>query len=1258
MARKPHTGRAHGAAGVSSLLRQARPGTRRRKADRHTLRAVVGVGASAGGLEAFSAVLENLPINTGMAFVFVSHLDPKHESILTSLLARTTSMSVVEAKHGMALERDHVYVIPRNARMTIDNGSLALSRRLQAPAENLPIDHFLKSLARDRKQRAIGVILSGTASDGTVGLTAIKNGGGTTIVQAPGTARYDGMPKSAIRARVVDFVLPPKGIAEKLALIAGGPDQVPAAAARLGTPEPSAGGLAEIFAHLRDRTGADFSTYKEPTVERRLRRRMALAKIRDVPQYARFLRREPAEVDALYEDLLIKVTEFFRDPKTFERLKTATLPSMLKKKPPREPFRVWVPGCSTGEEAYSIAILLFEVMARLRVHHPIQIFATDLSERAIEAARKGVYPAGIAESVSPARRRRFFVKSGEKYRVSQRLREICVFARQDITKDPPFSRVDLLCCRNVLIYMGKPLQDTILSIFHYALKPGGRLLLGKAEAIDNSSDLFTPVDLKHRIYRREPATTGQATGFTARPAESVPGPAAPAARKAQPHASTDRTVREEAHEIILERFAPAGVVINDKLEILEILGDTHPYVRLPPGTANLSLLRLVRRDLVPQLSAAIDLARRTGASVRREGWPTGHGQEGPGGPYLDVVPMIARPDRKHRLLVLFESAAASPADTHDASPKAGTNIKPGASGDGREVVRLRHALADSQEHLKLLMDSRQSAEEELKSANEELMSSMEELQSANEELQTSHEELESTNEELTTVNDQLAIRNRDLTEISNDLTNLVTSVDVPIVILSGGLRLRRSTLAADKVMGLTRADVGRHLSEIRHTLRFPNLESEAAEVLKTLGSKTIEVQDRLNVWYSMRLRPYRTEDDRIDGLVVVLFEIDRLKRSFQEVERARNFSRTIVEAVQEPLLVLGEDRRVLNANLAYLKTFQTSHAEIENRPVFALHPGGFRSAAFKKMLEATLAGKGRTQDFEVEFKMGGVKSIIMSIDARRFDLHEDNGTIVLLTMKDITKFKVAEQLLVAARDSVQRGRLRAESSLRESKQDLTASRAELRVLAGRLIRAQEDERKRIARELHDDLSQRLSALQLGSAGLARLAPIGEQARAGFEAHQEHLSEIVGEVRRLAYDLHPAILTHLGLRAALQSFCVEFSAREEIDVDFSAQKEPAFLPEEIALCFYRVTQEALRNVARHSGAKSASVSLKRARGALSLAIEDRGRGFHVHSGSPREGLGLLSMHERVRLVDGTLRVRSRLGRGTRIEVQVPIPGKPA
>jgi two-component system CheB/CheR fusion protein len=1220
MARKPHRGRdAH----------------RRRLCD------VVGVGASAGGLEAFSAVLEHLPADTGLAIVFVSHLDPKHESILTSLLARTTSMPVREAKHGMVLEPDHVYVIPRNTRMSIDKRTLILSRRLEAPAKNLPIDHFLTSLARDRGPRAVGVILSGTASDGTMGLAAIKSRGGITIAQDPGTARYDGMPRSAIRANAADFVLPPREIAAKLVRFAR---NLREAAAPVASPESPAGGLAEVFACLRERTGVDFSAYKEATVQRRLRRRMALGKMRSVEDYARLLRRTPAELDALYEDLLIKVTHFFRDPKILERLKTKILPSLLKKKPPREPFRVWVPGCSTGEEAYSLAILLFEVIDRLRVDHPIQIFATDLSETAIATARAGVYPSSIAASVSPARRRRFFVKLGKGYKIGQRVREACIFARQDITRDPPYSKVDLVSCRNVLIYMGKPLQDTILSIFHYALRPDGCLLLGKAETPDGSSGLFAPVDAKHRVYRKKPVPAGEVAGATAWLAGSGRRPAVRAAVKETIGAS----LREEANRLILERYAPAGIVINEKQEVLEILGDPHPYVRLAPGTANLSLLRLVRRDLIPQLSEAMGRARKTGAPVRREGWPTRRGH-GPGRPALEVIPMPPRADRGAGLLVIFETVAPASAAAPGTTRPAGTKSKAGDSVDGREVIRLRKELG-------LLIDSRQSAEEELKAANEELMASMEELQSANEELQTSHEELESTNEELTTVNDQLGVRNRDLTEIGNDLSNLVTSVDVPILILTGDLKLRRTTPAADKVMGLTPADVGRPVSEVRHTLRFPDLEQVAAEVLKTQGAREIEVQDRLNVWYSLRLRPYRTEDGRTSGVVVVLFEIDRLKRSFQEVERARNFSRTIVEAVQEPLLVLGGDRRVLMANRAFLETFRTSPTAMEHRLVFELEPSGFRSPAFKRLLEESLGRRSRLRDFEIEFEIAGSTPRIMSIDARQFDRHEEEGTIILITMKDITRFRLAERRLVASRDTVQKGRLRAESSLREKKLDLRASRAELRVLAGRLIRAQEDERKRVARELHDDLTQRLSALQIGSAGLARLTPAGEPARAGFVAHEANIAEVVEEVRRLAYDLHPAILTHLGLRAALKSFCVKFSGREEIDVDFSAQKEPAGLSEEIALCLYRVTQEGLRNVAKHSGAKSASVVLKTIHGVLHLTIQDRGRGFDVDGKMEGEGLGLLGMKERVRLVHGTIRVRSRPGYGTRVEVRVPFrPG---
>lgn len=1254
MARMPKPRRARGPAAGFSSHHAARSRRHGRAASRQLDFAVVGVGASAGGLEAFSSVLESLPAHTGMSLVFISHLDPKHESILTPLLARVTPMPVLEAKHGMRLEPDHVYVIPRNARMTVDRGTLSLSRRLQAPAENLPIDHFMESLARDRRNRAIGVILSGTASDGTIGLAAIKREGGITFAQDPDTATYDGMPRSAIKSMVADFVLAPKGIAAMLVRIARSPGPIACAKAPARASESSEGGLAGVLAVLRERTGSDFSAYKDATVQRRIGRRMAHRKVRSFADYARLLRRDPAEAAALCEDLLIKVTEFFRDAKAFEKLKTTILPARLMLMQPKEPFRVWVPGCSTGEEAYSIAIFLFEVMARLRLHNPIQIFGTDLSEQAIAAARNGVYATDIAASMSTVRLRQFFEKSGRGYKISKRVRDVCVFARHDLTRDPPFSRLDLVSCRNVLIYMGTKLQDTILPIFHYALKPDGHLLLGKAESLGSFPDLFVPVDWKRRIYRKKPVPAGQATEAPARFSRPAPGFSGGAGPREQPGVRTDVGVREEANRLIMERYAPAGVVINEEMEILEILGDIHPYVRLTPGTANLSLLRLVRRDLAAQLSAAVDLARRTGAPVRKQGRPIKSGHEGTRGPCLEIVPMTDGSGQDHRHLVLFEAAV---------TPAAGEQGKVGVTGkkarkdgvNGRDLILLRQELAESQEHLRLLMDGRQTAEEELKSANEELMSSMEELQSANEELQTSHEELESTNEELTTVNDQLEIRNRDLSEISNDLTNLITSVNVPTLMLTGALRLRRSTVAADNVLGLTPADIGRHISEIRHTLRLPNLADLAAEVLKTLAAKEIEVQDRSNVWYSMRLRPYRTEDDRIDGVVVVLLEVNRLKRSLQEVERSRNFSRTIVEAVHEPLLILDGARRVIMANDSFLKTFLLSGAAIENRLVYELKPGGFHSASFKRKLERAIAGRAEL-DFEVEFEIGGPRTTIMAIDARQFDLHEAGDKIVLLTMTDITRFRLAERRLVAARDLVQKGRLRAESSLRETKQDLRSSRSELRVLAGRLIRSQEEERKRVARELHDDLSQRLSALHLGSADLARQTPGTEPARAGHQAHQERLAEIVGEVRRMAYDLHPAILTHLGLRAALKSFCVEFSKREGIDVEFTAQKEPAFLTEEISLCLYRVTQESLRNVARHSGAESVSISLRKAGGLLHLSIRDRGKGFLIRPDRRGEGLGLLSMNERVRLVRGTFQVRSRAGHGTRIDVRVPVPSK--
>ncbi len=818
---------------------------------------VVGIGASAGGLEAFTKLLKHLPADTGMAFVLIQHLDPKHESILATLLSRATRMTVGEATNQMHVEPNHVYVMPPNTNMTITNGMLNLTRRLHTQTQHMPVDHFFHSLAVSHKDKAIGVILSGTASDGTAGLRAIKSEGGITFAQDQSSAKYDGMPRNAISAHVVDFILTPEDIAKELVNVSRHPYVRQRSAEK--PPELLLEGKSDfdkIFAVLRAKTGSDFSAYKRGTIERRVRRRMVLRKIDKLPDYVKFLRSSPVEVTALYEDLLINVTEFFRDPKTFEVLKADIFPKLLQDRAAGEPIRIWVAGCSTGEEAYSITMLLVDFLAEREADNPVQMFGTDISEIAIARARSGFYTESAIAKIPEDFVRHFFTKVGHGYRIGKRIRDLCVFARQDLTKDPPFSRVDLLSCRNLLIYLDQHLQNKVAPIFHYALKPDGYLLLGSAESL-GSSNLFEVVDKNHKIFKKKQVSDAPALSFpirnlrTEEPVSAV-------------HAEvwTENDVQREADRIVVAKYGPAGVVIDEQMEIVQFRGNMNPYLQPASGAASLNLLKMAREEIVPDLRAAIDLARRGTVAVRREG----HRNLA-----LDVVPLDTPPDRGRLFLVLFETTAG---DAVNGSAETPLSPEAAESAAAREIAGLKRELALANEHLQVLMDERQASEEELRSANEEILSSNEELQSTNEELETSQEELQSTNEELTTVNDELQRRNTELSQLSNDLSNLLNSVNIPIVMLDNDLRVRHFTLTAERALNLRSSDVGRPIMEIKSNLDISDLETLLARVVGDLKPVEMDVQDRNGAWYSMRIRPYRTEDNKIDGAVMVLYDVE------------------------------------------------------------------------------------------------------------------------------------------------------------------------------------------------------------------------------------------------------------------------------------------------------------------------------------------------------------------------------------------------
>ncbi len=902
---------------------------------------VVGIGASAGGLEAMTRLLEHLPPRTGMSFAFVQHLDPTHESALVTLLSHLTEMSVCEAKNNLPLRPDHLYIIPPNKLLGIRRRRLKLSPR-KGGNPPLPIDEFFCNLAEEEGNRVIGVVLSGNGSDGTQGLLAIKAAGGITFAQDEKSAKYPALPGNAAAAGGVDFVLPPERIAHELARISShsyvGP---PTAADEPPLLPPGAKApFEDILATLRQHSGVDFTDYKRATLQRRTLRRMALHKFDSFEKYAAHLRTHPLEVTELFNDVLIHVTSFFRDRGVFDTLKGKLFPRLVRGKPAGEPIRLWVPGCSTGEEAYSLAIALMEFTGDHKLRNPIQIFGTDIHEGALEKARAGVYPEGIEASVSRERLRRFFVRLEGGHRISRSIRELCIFARQNLGVDPPFSNIDIISCRNVLIYLSLPLQRKVMPLFHYALRPAGFLILGASETAGNFSGLFGLHDKKAKIFARKAARFRQAFQFGHAPS----GPRLAAGTEAiapvpatLPPSLID--VQKQADRVLLTHFSPAGVIVNRHLEVQQFRGQTSAYLEHAHGEASLNLLKMARDGLLPVIRAATAKAIKQNIRVRRSGGRV-HQNGRRTEVVVEVVPFNVAPTKESFYLILFEAAMAGERATTRPGPGK-ARFRPAPEDEARHA-RLAEELAATRESLQATIQEQEGTNEELRSANEEILSNNEELQSTNEELETAKEELQSTNEELSTVNDELESRNTELEQVNNDLHNILNSVNIPIIILGADLRIRRITGLAEKLFNLIPGDVGRPITDINLPLELPDLPSLVAEVIDSLAAREIEVKDRSGHWYSIRIRPYRTTDNKIDGAVLAFVDIDIIKASAELVSQGRAFADAVINTVHLPILVLDQDLIVQAANQTFYRDFRVKLEETLNQRIYSLGNGQWK----------------------------------------------------------------------------------------------------------------------------------------------------------------------------------------------------------------------------------------------------------------------------------------------------------------------------
>ncbi len=870
---------------------------------------VVGIGASAGGLEAFRELLEALPNDTGMAFVLVSHLSKNHKSMLSELLAKRTQMSVAEVRGETKMEANHIYVIPPNAALTIEDGALFTRPIPDSNRPSMVIDGLFRSLAEHRKSQAIGVVLSGTGSDGTLGLAAIRAEGGIAFAQTEQSAKYPDMPRSAsAQFGTADFVLSPAQIARELARIAGHPYVQRTAADEEAEHALADSHIAAIFHLVRRSTGVDFSQYKPTTLRRRILRRMVLNKIETVGAYLKRVETDPAEVEALYRDLLIHVTCFFRDPDTFEYLHKHVIPEILKHRQGDLPIRVWVPGCATGEEAYSIAMVLIEALGESSgVTQLVQIFATDVSKQAIQVAREGRYTENIVADISPERLAKFFTKTNAGYQVSRRVRDLCVFAVQDVSKDPPFSRMDLIICRNLLIYLGVPLQKKVLATFHYALNPGGYLFLGTSETVDAGSDAFRQIDKKHKLYSKLLTSALPPIDFAR--AELADDPVVRKHRFVSPHPVD---LGKEADRIVLAKYSPPGVLINSSFDILQFRGHTGPFLESPPGQATLNLLKMAREGLSIDLRAAVHHVKKTSKPVRKPGVRV-PGGSGLSQITLEVTPVVDRAAKETYYLVLFEPeertyARAKPS----AQPRDGG--RKGKSAATREMAALRGELAGTQEDLRSIIEEQEATNEELQSANEEILSSNEELQSTNEELETSKEELQATNEELITLNEEMQNRNAELAKVNSDLTNLIDSVDVVYVMLDSNLRIRRFTSAAQRVLNLIATDVGRPIADIKPNIQVDNLSTLIRDSQANMQPVERNVRDLTGRSYAMKIRPYKTETGQIEGAILALTDVEALLRSQQSGQGLESSLRSLMRQPPDLLLAVVPEGQCLFVN--------------------------------------------------------------------------------------------------------------------------------------------------------------------------------------------------------------------------------------------------------------------------------------------------------------------------------------------------------
>ena len=909
---------------------------------------IVGIGASAGGLEALDQFISNVPKDSGMAFVVIQHLDPTHKGMLPELLQRITTMQVLQVKDRMTVKPDCVYVIPPNKSMSILKGVLHLFEPMESRGLRLPVDFFLRSLADDRNERSIGVILSGMGSDGSIGLRAIKEKNGIVMVQDPSTAKYDSMPRNALDSVLADIVAPANLLPSKLIQFL---EHIPVVRSGLDTEVKDQSSLEKIIILLRTHTGNDFSLYKKNTVYRRIERRMSVHKIDRIASYVHFLQENPREANILFKELMIGVTNFFRDPLVWEKLKTTIIPDYIGKLPEGSVLRAWVPGCSTGEEAYSLAIVFREAIEKF--NHPgritLQVFASDLDNDAVGTARKGIFPSNIAADVTPDRLNRFFSATDDGYRVCTEIREMIVFAHHNIIMHPPFTKIDILSCRNLLIYMDPALQRKLLGMFFYSINPEGIMVLGSSETIGTQNNLFTSLDSKLKIYKRTP--TSLVPDLFDLPS-SFPRNKTVKPETAAPVKSV-MNIQTLADQLLLKHFSPAGVLVNDNGDIIYTSGRTGKYLEPAVGKANLNIFAMLREGLREEFPVAFRKA-----IMKKEAVVLNNIKVGTNGDSHTINVNIQWIDKPEALsgtvMIIFTDVP----EIETARLQTGKGKRLLSS---KRQSELEKELQHTREEMQSTLEEMQTSQEELKSSNEELQSTNEELQSTNEELTTSKEEMQSLNEELQTVNAELQSKVDEFSRVNNDMKNLLNSTDIATLFLDKELNIRRFTNQATKIFKFIKSDIGRLFTDQVSDLIYPELASDALEVLRTLVFVEKQIPTRDGRWYFIRIMPYRTLDDRIEGLVITFINISDLKQTEVKLHETEQINRLLINSSSDVIIELSTDFNILELNPEAERFFGKTRGETFNRnyfQVFVPEPSRKKyEKEFNKLLNKWPGGK-------------------------------------------------------------------------------------------------------------------------------------------------------------------------------------------------------------------------------------------------------------------------------------------------------------